>query len=290
MGLLANLKLRRKLLLVMAPLAVMALIAGVYSSVRSKMIDTWYTVLIDGELDSSYSVYKMLLAEAARLAPAWASRITQLGNEFDKAVLDSRPVRAAALAGDREKAAGLIRSRVDAELQQAGEQLIVAAEELQKAVDKRSDDLTVKTHRSILVTWLVIGLGVLVTFSFAFYVLHTEVVKELLTLRDSIRALASGKLSESIPFLDRPNEIGEISRSLRTLQAGAQDRDRAFPHLRIDSAPLRFLLSRRRFPYASKPCWQLRARGRDGIGRVRARRRLGRPGRQRTPRARSLFC
>ena len=264
MGLLTNLKLRRKLLLVMAPLAVMALIAGVYSSVRSKMIDTWYTVLIDnevkavedidnarafslhyalslhrlvaetdpdrrqvidGELDSSYSVYKMLLAEAVRLAPAWASQIREPGNEFDKAVLDSRPVRAAALAGDREKAAGLLRSRVDAELQQAGQQLIVAAEELQKAVDKRSDDLTVKTHRSILVTWLVIGLGVLVTFSFAFYVLQTEVVKELLTLRDSIRALASGKLSESIPFLDRPNEIGEISRSLRTLQAGAQDRE-----------------------------------------------------------------
>src|SRR6516165_8048820 len=107
MGLLANLKLRRKLLLVMAPLAVMALIAGVYSSVRSKMIDNWYTVLIDnevtavhdidnarafslhyalslhrlvaetdsdrrqvldGELDTTYSAYKTQLAEAVRLA------------------------------------------------------------------------------------------------------------------------------------------------------------------------------------------------------------------------------
>src|SRR5215831_6783451 len=50
MGLLANLKLRRKLLLAMAPLAVMVIIAGVYSSVRSSMIDTWYTALIDNEV------------------------------------------------------------------------------------------------------------------------------------------------------------------------------------------------------------------------------------------------
>jgi len=264
MGLLSNLKLRRKLLLAMAPLAVMALVAGIYTSVRSKMIDTWYTALIDnelqavhnidnarafslrydislyrlvaepdsderrvidGELDSEYSEYKMRLAEAIRLVPAWASRITAVENESDRAFLDSRRVRAAALAGDKEKAAGLLRSGVDTELKQARQQLISTSEELQQAVDQRSDDLTRKTYRSILVTWLVIGLGVLVTFSVAFYVLQTEVVEELLTLRDSIRALASGKLNESIPFLDRPTEIGEISRSLRTLQDGARDRE-----------------------------------------------------------------
>src|SRR3974377_379494 len=115
MGLLSNLKLRRKLLLVMAPLAVMALIAGVYSSVRSHMIDAWYSIIIakelkplheidnaralsldyalslqrlvtetdpderraiDGELDSLYSAHKIQLAAAARLAPARAPRIT----------------------------------------------------------------------------------------------------------------------------------------------------------------------------------------------------------------------
>src|SRR5262252_5319144 len=264
MGLLANLKLRRKLLLAMAPLAVMVIIAGVYSSVRSSMIDTWYTALIDnevkagdhidnarafslrytlslyrlvaetdadrrqvidGQVDSSYAAFKTELAEAIRLAPAWEARITAVKDEFDRAFFDSRPVRAAALAGDKEKAAGLMRSRVEAELEKAREQLIVTAEELQKAVDQRSDELTRKTHRSILITWLVIVLGALVSFSVAFYVLHTEVVEELLTLRDSIQALASGKLHESIPFLDRPNEIGEISRSLRTLQGGARERE-----------------------------------------------------------------
>src|SRR6516225_6382630 len=220
MGLLANLKLRRKLLLAMAPFAVRVIIAGVYSSVRSSMIDTWYTALIDnevkagdhidnarafslryalslyrlvaetdadrrqvidGEVDSSYSAFKTQLAEAIRLAPAWEARLTAVENEFNRAFLDSRPVRAAALAGDKEKAAGLMRSGEDAELEKARQQLVVTAEELQKAVDQRSDELTRKTHRSILVTWLVIVLGALVSFSVAFYELHTEVVKQLLT-------------------------------------------------------------------------------------------------------------
>jgi len=50
MGVLANLKLRRKLLIAMAPLAVMAILAGLYSSIQSKRIDTWYSQLIDNDV------------------------------------------------------------------------------------------------------------------------------------------------------------------------------------------------------------------------------------------------
>ena len=264
MGLLANLKLRRKLLLAMAPLAFMAIFAGLYSSIQSKRIDTWYSQLIDnevkavhhideartlnrrfslylyrlivetdpdrrqvieGQLDSTYSEYKAQMGEARRLAPARAGEITLAANDFEKAVLDSRPVRAAMLAEQREKAAALMRSSVDPELLQTHEQIVKIADDLQKAADQRSDELTLKTHRSILVTWLVIAFGLLVTFVVASYMLHVDVVQELHSLRDSIQSLASGKLDQPIPFLNRPNEIGEISRSLHTLQGGAKDRE-----------------------------------------------------------------
>ena len=264
MGLLANLKLRRKLFVAMAPLAVMVIIAGVYSSLRSSMIDTWYSALIDnevkavrhldnartrnlryevglyrllaetdrdrlqvidGELDNNYSEYKTEISEAARLAPAWAPRISASAASFAKVALDTRPIRAAALASDKGTAANLLRSGVEEELQQTRGQLIETAEALQKAVDQRSDQLTDKTHRSILVTWVVIGLGLLITFSIALYALNVDVVQELFSLRDSIRSLASGQLDEPIPFLNRPNEIGEISRSLQTLQEGAKERE-----------------------------------------------------------------
>jgi len=47
MGFLANFKIRSKLLVAMLPLALMAIGAGVYSSIESKKIDTWYSNLID---------------------------------------------------------------------------------------------------------------------------------------------------------------------------------------------------------------------------------------------------
>jgi len=264
MGLLANLRLRRKLLIAMAPLAVMAIFAGLYSSIQSKRIDTWYSQLIDnevktvhhidtaqslnrrfnlylyrliaetdpdrrqvidGQLDATYSEYKAQIAEAMRLAPASAAEIKAAAADYDKAVLDSRAVRAAALANDKVKATGLMRSSVDPELQQTHDEAIKISDRLQKGVDQRSDELTDKTHRSILVTWLVIGFGLLVTFVITSYVLHVDIVQELFSLRDSIQSLASGQLDQPIPFLNRPNEIGEISRSLHTLQGGAKDRE-----------------------------------------------------------------
>ena len=47
MSLLANLKLRKKLLVALAPLVVMVVVAGLYSSIEAKRIDTWYSLLID---------------------------------------------------------------------------------------------------------------------------------------------------------------------------------------------------------------------------------------------------
>jgi len=41
MGLLANLKVRKKLLVVLAPLAFMVLLASSYATFESKRIDTW---------------------------------------------------------------------------------------------------------------------------------------------------------------------------------------------------------------------------------------------------------
>ncbi len=264
MGLLANLKLRRKLLIAMAPLAVMAILAGLYSSIQSKRIDTWYSQLIDNEvkavhhidttrslnrrfelylyrligetdpdrrqvidtqLETTYSEFKTQIAETMRLAPAQTAQITAAAADFDKAAHDSQFVRAAALANNKEKAAAIMHATIDPELQQTHEQITKISDELQKAVDQRSNELTERTHNSIRVTWLVIGFGLLITLAVASYVLHVEVVQELFSLRDSIQSLSSGKLDEPIPFLKRPNEIGEISRSLHTLQGGAKDRE-----------------------------------------------------------------
>jgi signal transduction histidine kinase/DNA-binding response OmpR family regulator/HPt (histidine-containing phosphotransfer) domain-containing protein len=242
----------------------MVIVAGVYSSIESKMIDTWYSNLIDqevaalrnmtearahtnrfglflydlvaetdadrkqvidAELDKIRGDYQTAIATATRLSPERADKIRAAGAAFDRAADDSRPVRAAALAGNNEKAMDLMRAGVNQELQEARQGTIGVMEDLQNYINRRSDELTRNTHRAILITWLVIGFGLVLSWATAFHIVQTEVVQELLSLQGTIQDLADGKLYQTVPYLDRPNEIGEISRALRTLQHGARERE-----------------------------------------------------------------
>ena len=248
----------------MTPLALMVIVAGVYSSFESKTIDTLYSNLIDAqvkglrsltearshtnryglflyqlvaetdpdrkqvideELEKTRSDYQAASSAALRQSPERAEKIKAAAAIFDKTAADARPVRAAALAGNQEKALSLLHAGVSQELQQARQAAIGIVEELQKDIDRRSDELTDNTNHAIRITWLVIGFGLIASLAAAFYVVQTEVVQELLSLQGSIRDLADGKLDQPIPYLDRTNEIGEISRALRTLQGAARERE-----------------------------------------------------------------
>lgn len=264
MGLLANLNLRRKLLVALAPLLFVAILARVYASIESKQIDAHYSQLIDNEiravhnidasralsmryrlmlyrlvveripdrmqtidveLDKSYSDYQAHVSEAARLYPAYSRKIIATSAAFGNVVLDSRAVRVAALAGDKQKAIDLLESGIDSELEQSRLAAISLSDEMQQAVDQRSADLTARTRRSIIITWLVVGFGIAASLFVASYLLQVDVIRELWTVRDTIQALATGKLDHPIPYLNRANEIGEIGRALRTLQGGAKERE-----------------------------------------------------------------
>jgi signal transduction histidine kinase/DNA-binding response OmpR family regulator/HPt (histidine-containing phosphotransfer) domain-containing protein len=264
MRLLTNLRLRRKLLIAMVPLALMVVVAGVYSSFESNTIDTRYSALIDnqvealrnvgearahtnrfglflyelidetdpdrrqvidGELDKLHSDYHTAMTAALKASPERADKLDAASAAFDQAEADARPVRAAALAGNSVKASNLMRGNVSQKLQQARRATIEIMGDLQKYIDQRSDDLTRNTHHAILITWLVIGLGLLASWATAFYVVETKVVNELLSLQGSIESLAGGQLDQKVPYLDRKNEIGEIGRALRTLQLGARERE-----------------------------------------------------------------
>src|SRR6516162_2892964 len=55
-GFLSNLKIRRKLLIALAPLAAMVVVAALYSSIQSRMIDTAYTELIDKDVKALHNL------------------------------------------------------------------------------------------------------------------------------------------------------------------------------------------------------------------------------------------
>jgi len=264
MARLTNLKIRRKLLLAVLPLIVMVILATIYSSTESRRIDTRYSELIDhgvktlqslsvarahsnriglflyevitepdpdrrlqidGELDKIYANFEVQVADALRQSPERAPELKAFSALFDKAVSAARPVRAAALAGNSEKAMSLLRGDVAEDLARLRQSAIDIVNEVRASVDHQSDDLTVKTHRTIRITWLVIVLGLALSWAIAFYIVQTEVVQELWSLRSSIQDLADGQLDQPIPHLDHKNEIGEISRALSTLRGVARERE-----------------------------------------------------------------
>jgi signal transduction histidine kinase/DNA-binding response OmpR family regulator/HPt (histidine-containing phosphotransfer) domain-containing protein len=264
MSLLANLRIRPKFLLALTPLVVMVAAATLYSSIESKLIDTWYSELIDqdvmslqsltwarakgnlfgqllykeiaepypdrmrvidGELDKAYADYRALIADAKRQSPALSREIEEVGGLFDELVSDSRPVRAAAVAGNNGKAMNLMRGGVDAELDRARLSMIRLTDQLGRSVEEKSAELTKRTHRTILVTWITIGSGLALSLILTLFIVKKEFVDELLSLHESIRDLAGGRLDGAIPYLHHASEIGEMSRALHTLQGVARDRD-----------------------------------------------------------------
>ena len=264
MGFLSNLRIRPKLLVALTPLAVMVVVAALYSSIQSKTIDSAYTELIgkdvkalhsviearalatrfglflykdiaepdpdrmqmiEADLDKTYAEYEAFIADAVRELPDRAKEIKAAAAQFDWVVSYARPVRAATLSGDNTKAMNLMRGRVDGELEKSRQAMVEIIDELQKSVDRQSDALTRKSHRAIVITWLVIGLGLAASFGLAFYIVQTEVVRELCSLRKSVQDVADGHLDQPLPYVDRRNEIGEISRAVRTLQGVARERE-----------------------------------------------------------------
>ncbi len=264
MGWLTNLKIRRKLFLALTPLVVMVVVGAFYSSTQSREIDAGYSnlisrdaktlqslsvtrahanrialflyeeitepnpdkkVQIDGELDKIYADFEGQMADALRQSPERAPEIKALLALFDKTVSDARPVRAAALAGNSEQALNLLRGKVAGDLARVRQSTIDLVDEVRKSVDQQSDDLTVKTHRAILIKWLVIGLGLVLSWAIAAYVIEAGVVKELSSLRVSIEGLADGQLDQAIPCIKQTNEIGAMGRALSTLRGVARERE-----------------------------------------------------------------
>ncbi|HMH11613.1 MAG TPA: response regulator [Edaphobacter sp.] len=263
-SLLRNMKIRRKLLLAVLPLALMVLLATMYSSFSSKSIDRKYSALldhdvktlqnlsvarahanrvglflyeeitdpdpdskvkIDSELDSLYADYQRQIGDALIQSPDHSREIKATAALFDKAFSDARPIRAAALANNSEKALNLMRGTVGAEFQQARQAAIDLVNEVRASVDRQSDDLSRITSRTILIRWIVICLGLAATLIFTVYIVQTQVICELLTVHSSVQALADGNLDQPIPYLTQTNEIGAIARALSTLQLSARERE-----------------------------------------------------------------
>jgi signal transduction histidine kinase/CheY-like chemotaxis protein len=264
MGLLANFKIRTKVLIASLPLVVMIILAAIYASVGMSNVDRRYSDLIsrdvralhnltvarvmnnrfgqllyeeiaepdpvtmralDADLDQTVQQFHSAVANARTETPGLTPKINAVTALFDQAVSHSRPVRAAAMINDNIKAITLTREAFAPVLNKGRLALIDLADELHATVDERSAELSATTHRTILITWIVIALGLAASFIIALSIVQVEVVKVVLSFRGRILDVAEGRLHLPIANLDRPNEIGEMSRALQILQVGARERE-----------------------------------------------------------------
>ena len=264
MGLLANFKIRTKVLIALLPLVVMVIVAALYASIEMNKIDSQYSDLIDKDVKALHSLtiarslsnqfglflYKEIaepnvdtmqavdadldatatelhsrIEEAKSASPNLAPQIEAVRALLDQAIADSHPVRAATLANSNDRALNLMRERFDPELLKARQALISLGEGLQTTANQESNELTVRTHHTILITWIVITLGLSASFILALTIVQVEVVRVVLSFRGRILDVAEGRLDQPIANLNRPNEIGEMSRALQALQAAARERE-----------------------------------------------------------------
>ena len=264
MGILANFKIRTKVLLALLPLAIMVVGAALYASIEMQRVDTWYTGLlnhdisarmhltmaqalnnrfdqflykeiaevdsdrmriIDAELDQTASEFHAEVENAALANPELAPSIDAIKVQFEDQVALSRPVRGATLVQDNNKAMRLMRDSLDPQWAKTRQSLIALQSSVERQVDAQSDMLTARTHRTVLATWVFISIGLIASFSIALSIVQVEVVTVVKTFRNRILEVAQGHLDRPIENLARPNEIGEMSRALETLQSAARERE-----------------------------------------------------------------
>ena len=260
---LGNLKIRKKLLVALLPLGLMVLAATLYSSIEMIRIDGWYTDLIgrdvraleslteargranrfgeylykeiaesdlgrsrtiDESLTEVVAQYHTYSQQAEKEKPALAPDIEAAGAIFDRTVADAQPIRDAAMKDNSEAAMVGMRKVVDNDLLDSRQALIDLLVKMHSLVDQESRDLTVRTHRTFLITWIVILVGLTGSVGFAIVVVQKEVADRLDGFRGHILDVAQDRLDTSITNLDRTDEIGEMSRALCNLQAAARER------------------------------------------------------------------
>jgi signal transduction histidine kinase/DNA-binding response OmpR family regulator/HPt (histidine-containing phosphotransfer) domain-containing protein len=181
--------------------------------------------VIDAHIDETVAQLHSHVEEAKNERPNLNRQIDAATAQFDQVVTDSRPVRATTLVNNNERAMKMMRESLDPELLKARQSWIQLGDELRANLDQRSQELTFRTHRTILISWIGIIVGVSLSFILALLIVQFEVVKVVLSFRGRILEVAAGRLDEPIDNLTRPNEIGEMSRALQALQAAAKERE-----------------------------------------------------------------
>jgi PAS domain S-box-containing protein len=263
MRLLANLKVRTKLILSILPLGLIVLVANFYTSQEMEGIDSRYTELVehrvkaimamtrsnqriilvnqllyeliaesdpvsvsrlDAEIEKAIDEHHALVSYANQLDPQQTTRIDEVSQLFDKFLVEAGAVRAKAREQADGEAMKLMRQARPA-FSQARMATAALADRMRDNLDAESDTITAETEAVVRFTWMAVVAGLAFTLAMALGISQRGVARPLNRLRDAIRAVASGNHGEAVPCREQKDEIGEIATALEVLRQGERERE-----------------------------------------------------------------
>ncbi len=163
-----------------------------------------------------------IFSDAAKLAPAFSSRIESIGSSFSRTMETAcaSTIKLSLVArtpAENARAAALMRSECEPAIEKISQDSVALTAEMQTYMadeNKRADDVTASanaTSISVIVaaTVLVIGL--------ALFLVRRSIVRPLEAMMGVMEAMGHGDLSRKPAETGRADEIGAMSRTLTVL-------------------------------------------------------------------------
>jgi methyl-accepting chemotaxis protein len=245
----SDVKILYKILACFALLAVVVASATWFATSRMSMIDANYSRIIDKDVAAALTVTRAsrsfiafrlanwqliaetqdaamkkaaedaagaqkrfisFLDETKSLMPSFQRQVDEIQAKFNTLLPEYKAVQTLALANKNEEAAARLDvvSVKGAELSAA---MNAMSDDIAKSMNAKSDEATVVTNQTILITYTSISIAMAVVMGLAFLLVQTGIVRPIGHLVGELKKLAEGDFNIKLDSIGRKDEIGQIS-------------------------------------------------------------------------------
>jgi len=187
---------------------------------------------IDETLKKQFDDIEQTAARAKAATPAYASRIDEYTAAMSRVKTALASMVAALKAGQRDKAAAMMREQINPMLDQAGKLNIAIRSDMEKSIDTGSDALSDVTSSTIRTVMVVMALGMLAGIAIALACTVFGITRPLHALVACMGVLAQGKYDVTVPGAGRKDEVGVMAEAVEIFRRNGEEVER----LRADQA------------------------------------------------------
>jgi methyl-accepting chemotaxis protein len=159
---------------------------------------------------ASQKRFLSFLGETKKLSPKFESRINGIEQKFSSMLPEFQAIQKLALANNNEEAAARL-SRLAPQGLEVSTAMNAISDDMAKAMNAASEEATVTSNQTVLVTYGSIAASMAAVLALAFLLVQSNIVKPIGRLVVELNKLAEGDFNIKLDSLGRKDEIGEIS-------------------------------------------------------------------------------